>query len=164
MSGEFSFTGLSQESIWISTTRTNDLNIKGSTVLQLVDSSPRLDGPPLVVLNLAPAEREVALLVYQLGGCTAKDVERRLGKRVTNATVRTMLRRLMKKGILTRRSAGHYKTFIYVPAITNEFVRQSAIIHLAQQHFAGSLPRLAATLDELLNVRSAAARTEVAAR
>jgi hypothetical protein len=70
----------------------------------------------------------------------------------------------MKKGILSRRSAGQYKTFLYVPAVTNEFVRQSAILHLAEQHFAGSLPRLAATLNELLHLRSAPARNEVAAR
>jgi predicted transcriptional regulator len=132
-------------------------------VLHGIDQGMWLDGPPQLVLNLAPAEREVALLVYQLGGCTATDVQERLGKRVTNATVRTMLRRLMKKGILSRRSAGQYKTFLYVPAITNEFVRQSAIIHLAQQHFAGSLPRLAATLDELLHLRAARAQSQVAA-
>ena len=130
---------------------------------QVMDISSRIDGPPQIVLNLAPAEREVALLVYQLGGCTAKEVQERLGKRVTNATVRTMLRRLMKKGIVTRRSAGQYKTFLYAPAITTEYVRQSAILHLAQQHFAGSLPRLAATLDELLYPRSGSAHNQVAA-
>ena len=133
-------------------------------MLQVVNNSSRIDGPPLVVLNLAPAEREVALLVYQLGACTAKQVEDRLSKPVANATVRTMLRRLMNKGILSRRPAGHYKTFLYVPAITTEFVRQSAILHLAQQHFAGSLPRLAATLDDLMQVRSAPTQRHVAAR
>jgi predicted transcriptional regulator len=132
-------------------------------VYPVVDNSSRIDGPPQIVLNLAPAEREVALLVYQFGGCTAKEVQERLGKRITNATVRTMLRRLMKKGIVTRRSAGQYKTFLYVPAITTEYVRQSAILHLAQQHFAGSLPRLAATLDELLHTRSAPAQNRAAA-
>ena len=131
-------------------------------MLQAMDCG-RLEGPPHVVLNLPPAEREVALLVYQLGACTAKEIEERLAKRVTNATVRTMLRRLIKKQILTRRSAGQYKTFLYIPAVTNEFVRQSAIIHLAKQHFAGSLPRLAATLDELLHPRSGSARNRVAA-
>jgi hypothetical protein len=69
----------------------------------------------------------------------------------------------MKKGIVSRRSAGHYKTFVYVPAITTEYVRQSAILHLAQQHFAGSLPRLAATLDELLHVSSAQGHDRIAA-
>lgn len=133
-------------------------------MIPVVDFSSRIDGPPQIVLNLAPAEREVALLVYQLGGCTAKQVQERMDKRVTNATVRTMLRRLMKKGIVSRRSAGQYKTFLYVPAITTEYVRQSAILHLAQQHFAGSLPRLAATLDELLHLRSGPAQTRVAAR
>ena len=133
-------------------------------MLQVVDNSSRIDGPPQIVLNLAPAEREVALLVYELGACTAKQVEERLSKRVANATVRTMLRRLMNKGILSRRPAGQYKTFLYVPAITTEFVRQSAILHLAQQHFAGSLPRLAATLDDLLHLRSASAHSRVAVR
>ena len=131
-------------------------------MLPLVDHGTR-NAPPQTVLNLAPAEREVALLVYQLGGCTAKQVQDRLGKRVTNATVRTVLRRLMNKGILNRRRAGQYKTYLYVPAITSEFVRESAILHLAQQHFAGSLPRLAATLDELLHTRSGPARSQVAA-
>ena len=129
----------------------------------VVDNSSWIDGPPPVVLNLAPAEREVALLVYQLGGCTAKEVQERLGKRVTNATVRTMLRRLMNKGIVSRRSAGQYKTFLYAPALTTDYVRQSAILHLARQHFAGSLPRLAATLDELLHTRSAPAQKRAAA-
>lgn len=130
---------------------------------QVLDIGSKIDGPPQIVLNLAPAEREVALLVYQLGGCTAKEVQDRLGKRVTNATVRTMLRRLMKKGILSRRSAGQYKTFLYVPAITTEYVRQSAILHLAQQHFAGSLPRLAATLDDLLHLHTAPGHNRIAA-
>jgi predicted transcriptional regulator len=74
-----------------------------------------------------------------------------------------MLRRLMKKGIVNRRSAGQYKTFLYVPAITTEYVRQSAILHLAQQHFSGSLPRLAATVDDLLHVRSPATQNRAAA-
>ena len=133
-------------------------------MLKVADNSSRIDGPPQIVMNLAPAEREVALLVYQLGGCTAKEVHDRLGKRVTNATVRTMLRRLMNKRILSRRPAGQYKTFLYVPAITTEFVRQSAILHVAEQHFAGSLPRLAATLDDLMHLRSASAHSRVAVR
>lgn len=122
------------------------------------DLSSRIDGPPQIVLNLAPAEREVALVVYQMGACTAKQVEEHLGNRVTNATVRTVLRRLMKKRILTRRSTGRYKTFVYLPAITTEYVRQSAILNLAQQHFAGSLPRMAATLSELLHLRAGTAQ------
>jgi predicted transcriptional regulator len=132
-------------------------------VLEVVNSGSGLDSPPQIVLSLAPAEREVALLVYQLGGCTAKEVQDRLGKRVSNATVRTMLRRLMNKGIVSRRATGRYKTFLYVPAVTTEYVRQSAILHLAQQHFAGSLPRLAATLDDLLHVRAGAVTRRVVA-
>jgi predicted transcriptional regulator len=124
-----------------------------------MNNSVAVEGPPQVVLDLAPAEREVALLVYQLGGCTAKDVQDRLDKRVTNATVRTMLRRLMKKGIIARQRGGSYKTFVYVPALTNEFVRQSAIIHLAREYFSGSLPELAVAVEDLLDMnRSGAPR------
>jgi predicted transcriptional regulator len=119
-----------------------------------MNTSVAVEGPPQVVLNLAPAEREVALLVYQLGGCTAKDVQDRLDKRVTNATVRTMLRRLMKKGMIARERGGSYKSYIYVPALTNEFVRQSAIIHLAREYFSGSLPELAVAVEDLLDLHA----------
>lgn len=122
-----------------------------------MNNSVAVEGPPQVVLNLAPAEREVALLVYQLGGCTAKDVQDRLDKQITDATVRTMLRRLMKKGIIARQRGGSYKTFVYIPALTNEFVRQSAIIHLARAYFSGSLPELAIAVEDLLNVNASAA-------
>jgi hypothetical protein len=56
----------------------------GDPVHQVLDIGSKIDGPPQIVLNLAPAEREIALLVYQLGGCTAKEVQDRLDKRVTN--------------------------------------------------------------------------------
>jgi len=102
-------------------------------------------------MKLAPGEREVATIVYQLGGCTAKEIQVRLAKPLANATVRSMLRRLVGKGIITQRPKGTYRTFVYLPAVTNEYVRQQALMRLAQDHFEGSLPTMVATLVQLLD-------------
>src|SRR4051794_1181832 len=109
------------------------------------------DAPPALVMKLAPGEREVATIVYQLGGCTAKEIQARLAKPLANATVRSMLRRLVGKGIITQRPKGTYRTFVYLPAVTNEYVRQQALMRLAQDHFEGSLPTMVATLVQLLD-------------
>jgi BlaI family penicillinase repressor len=108
---------------------------------------------PTSVLELAPREGEVASIVYELGGCTAKEVEARLSKRLTNATVRSMLRRLERKGLVVRRAKGTYRTFVYLPALTNDYVRERALVRFAQEHFDGSLPALAATLVHLMDLQ-----------
>jgi predicted transcriptional regulator len=114
------------------------------------------DAPPSLVMKLAPGEREVASLVYRLGSCTAKDIQSRLAKPLANATVRSMLRRLVQKGIIAQRPGGTYRTYLYLPAITNEYVRQRALMRLAQDHFEGSLPNMIATLVHLMDVQSPA--------
>jgi predicted transcriptional regulator len=107
--------------------------------------------PPALVLKLAPGERMVASLVYRRGGCTVKEVQARLPRTLTTATVRTILRRLERKGIVTRQPKGAYRTHVYLPAITNEYVRERALMRLAQEHFEGSLPSIAATLVHLMD-------------
>ncbi len=121
--------------------------------LQLLTDDGRESGrvaTPSLVLKLAPGERMVASLVYRRGGCTVKEVQARLPKTLTTATVRTILRRLERKGIIWRRRKGSYRTHIYLPAITNEYVRERALMRLAQEHFEGSLPSLATTLVHLM--------------
>ena len=108
---------------------------------------------PSLVKTLAPGEGEIAAIVYELGGCTAKEVQSRLAKPLTIETVRSVLRRLERKGIMIHRPRGTYRTFVYVPAITNDYVRQRMLLRLADDHFEGSLPSLAATLAHLLDSR-----------
>jgi predicted transcriptional regulator len=117
--------------------------------------------PPPLVLKLAPGERAVASMVYRRGGCTVKEIQARLPRPLTTATVRTILRRLEAKGVVSRRPKGTYRTHVYLPAITNEYVRERALMTLAQEHFDGSLPAVVATLIHLIDARAPAAAGEV---
>jgi BlaI family transcriptional regulator, penicillinase repressor len=100
---------------------------------------------PPQVRALADREREVATIVYRRGASTAIEVENRLSPRITNAAVRSMLVRLIKKGILVRErgTRGRGQQCIYLPAITLADVKERAIRELAGRYFEGSLLTLA---------------------
>jgi predicted transcriptional regulator len=100
---------------------------------------------PPQVRALAEREREVATIVYRRGASTAIDVEDRLSPRITNAAVRSMLVRLIKKGILVRErgTRGRGQQCVYLPAITLADVKERAIRELAGRYFQGSLLTLA---------------------
>jgi len=111
---------------------------------------------PPQVRALADREREVATIVYRRGASTAIDVENRLSPRITNAAVRSMLVRLMKKGILVRErgTRGRGQQCIYLPAITLADVKERAIRELAGRYFEGSLLTLALEALDFMASRS----------
>lgn len=108
-------------------------------------------GPlPPQVLNLPRCEREVAMIVYLEGGMTAKLLEARLPRRLSNSALRAMLQRLCSKEILRRQkiNGSHCESdrripYLYTPAITPEIVRARALQQIARDYFDGSLQRLA---------------------
>lgn len=107
----------------------------------------RMTGPlPPQVLNLARCEREVATIIYLEGAMTAKLLEARLPRKLSNSALRAMLQRLCRKGILHRRkiNGSHLTTdrripYLYAPAITPELVRARALQQIARDYFDGSL-------------------------
>jgi predicted transcriptional regulator len=121
-------------------------------------------GPlPPQVLNLPRCERELAIIIYLEGGMTAKLLEARLPRRLSNSALRAMLQRLCNKSILRRQkvNGSHASTdrripYLYTPAITPEFVRERALEQIARDYFDGSLLRLAETAVRALQANSAA--------
>jgi predicted transcriptional regulator len=109
---------------------------------------------PRQVLKLAPREREVASIVYAQAGATARQVEAQLSATVTNSSVRSMLRRLVQKGILTRRAIqggrGRGQEHIYLPAVTEADLKFRALQRLSQDFFGGSLDETARFLQILV--------------
>lgn len=104
-------------------------------------------GPlPPQVLNLPRCERELAIIVYLEGGMTAKLLEARLPRKLSNSALRAMLQRLCCKGVLCRHkvNGSHMSTdrripYLYTPAITPEVVRARALQQIARDYFDGSL-------------------------
>lgn len=104
---------------------------------------------PVEVEQLYWREREVAIVVYRRGLATATDVQAELPARLSNPAIRSMLNRLVKKGVLTRTKCGPYGTFIYGPAVTRVSARETALKQFAQDFYAGSLPSLAGAIADL---------------
>ena len=105
--------------------------------------------------HLFPREREIALLVYSRGCVTAKEVESAIGG-LTNAAVRSMLNRLVKKGLVTRQELKAPNPFVYGPALTNVDAQEQAIRQCTEDFFGGSLDEVAAALADLYASRGVA--------
>ncbi len=100
---------------------------------------------PPQVEGLAWRERQVASIVYRRGFATAKDVEFELLDKLSNGAIRSMLLRLVRKGILERQPGkrGAGCSDIFVAALSVEHARKRAIAKLADQFFHGSVEEFA---------------------
>ena len=107
---------------------------------------------PASVLNLAGREREVATIVYERGAATARAVESALSVKLTNAAIRSMLQRLVAKGVLTREfgARGRGLSAVYMPAVTLDHVKDDAIETICRRYFGGSLLNVALRALDLL--------------
>src|SRR4051794_10035748 len=105
--------------------------------------------PPEVDL-LGWREREIARIVYRLRAVTANQVCANLSTPLANASVRSLLNRLVAKGILKRTPSGN--AFVYLPAITSSQSRTLALKRFADDYFAGSLQQAAVAMRNLLHM------------
>ena len=103
---------------------------------------------PREVECLFRREREIATIVYELGAATANDVQSRLSSPVANGSIRSMLNRLVKKGILVRWRPRN--AFIYMPALTRKDSREGALVRFADDYFGGSVHRAAQAMSQLV--------------
>ncbi len=106
------------------------------------------DRTPFDIDQLFPREREIALFVYAHGCVTAKEVEAAVGT-LTNAAVRSMLNRLVKKGLITRQELKAPLPFVYGPALTEVSAQERAIQQYADDFFGGSLDAVAEALADM---------------
>ena len=104
---------------------------------------------PQQVRELFDREREVATIVYTMRRASASAVQARLSKRLSNGAVRSMLNRLVVKGILKRVRRGRHGAFVYLPALNTAVVTQTALRQLADDFFSGSLHRAALAIIDL---------------
>jgi predicted transcriptional regulator len=112
--------------------------------------SPIIDAKnagPAVLRRLPPRELQLAGIVHHLGEATAVEIETALPDLVSNAAIRSMLRRLEAKGVVVRYR--HGRKFLYAPAGLDE-PSEAALRRVARDHFADSLARAAAAVSGLL--------------
>jgi len=93
---------------------------------------------------LSPLEHDVMRIVWARGSATAAEMGSALPRRLTNATVRTLLRRLEAKGYLRHVVRG--RVFVYEPAVAQSQAATGALRRIVQRFFGGSASSLVAGL------------------
>ena len=86
---------------------------------------------------LSPSETEILRLVWQLDKATVQEVCEKLPakRKITYATVQTLLRRLEKKGYLRHRNSG--KAHVFFAAVKREHVVKRSVGDFLDRLFDG---------------------------
>ena len=93
---------------------------------------------------LSRRERQIMDILFRRGRATAAEVMADLPGQPSYSTVRTQLRVLEDKGHVRHEDDG--VRFIYVPALTRQTARRSALRHLVDTFFDGSPEQAVAAL------------------
>ncbi len=87
--------------------------------------------------DLGELEREVMQLVWNGAAVTAETVRERLGRKLKESTVRTVLRRLEEKGYVTHSVAG--RTFVFRASECRRDVAARAVKRIVDWFCEGSV-------------------------
>ena len=88
---------------------------------------------------LGDLEHEIAAILWRGGEMTAAEVRGKVARKLQDATIRTVLRRLEEKGYVTHTvDAG---TFIYSPKETADSAAADALKGILERFCGGSLER-----------------------
>jgi predicted transcriptional regulator len=93
---------------------------------------------------LSRRERQIVDILYRRGRATAAEVMEELPADTTSSTVRTQLRVLEEKGHVRHEQDG--QRYVYTPAIPRGTVRRSALKHLVETFYDGSVEQTVAAL------------------
>src|SRR5258706_15680241 len=93
---------------------------------------------------LSRRERQIIDILYRRGRATAADVMDDLPGSPSYSTVRTQLRVLEEKGHVRHEEDG--QRYVYTPAVPRGTVRRSALKHLVETFFEGSVEQTVAAL------------------
>jgi predicted transcriptional regulator len=93
---------------------------------------------------LTRRERHIMDILFRLGRATAEEVMTQLSGNTSYSTVRTQLRVLEQKGHVRHEEVG--RRFVYEPAVRRQTVRKSALRHVVDTFFDGSVEKVVAAL------------------
>ena len=98
-------------------------------------------------VHLSRRERQIMDVVYRLGQASAADVLENMPDPPGYSAVRTMLRLLEEKGFLRHDQDG--PRYVYLPTISRDKARQSALTQLVQTFFDNSTEQTVAALLDM---------------
>ena len=93
---------------------------------------------------LSRRERQIMDILYELGRAPAAEVLKSLPGEPSDSTVRTQLRVLEAKGHVRHEEDG--QKYVYLPVVPRRVVRKSALKHVVNTFFDGSVEKVVAAL------------------
>jgi predicted transcriptional regulator len=97
--------------------------------------------------NLSRRERQIMDIIYQLGKVSVADVLERLPDPPGYSAVRALLRLLEEKGVIKHEQDG--QRYVYLPVVTREKARKSALKQMLQTFFDDSAAQAVAALLDI---------------
>ena len=94
--------------------------------------------------TLSRRERQIMDILYQLERATVGEVLSKLPDKPHYSTVRAQLRVLEEKGHVRHEEQG--LRYVYIPCVSREVARRSALRHLVETFFEGSTEKAVAAL------------------
>jgi predicted transcriptional regulator len=94
--------------------------------------------------GLSRRERQIMDILYQRGKASASDVREAMADAPSYSAVRAMLRILEEKGHIRHQEEG--LKYVYLPVITRERAKKSAVKHLLDTFFNNSPEQIVAAL------------------
>ncbi|MCA1584899.1 MAG: BlaI/MecI/CopY family transcriptional regulator [Acidobacteria bacterium] len=94
--------------------------------------------------TLSRRERQIMDVLYRKGRATAAEIMRELPGDPSDSTVRTQLRVLEGKGHVRHEELG--LRYVYMPVVARRAVRRSALRHVVDTFFDGSVEKVVAAL------------------
>ncbi len=94
--------------------------------------------------TLTRRERHIMDILFRLGRATAEEVMQAMPGAPSYSTVRTQLRVLEEKGHVRHEEVG--RKYVYIPAAARATVRKSALKHVVNTFFEGSVEKVVAAL------------------
>ncbi len=97
--------------------------------------------------QLSRRERQIMDIIYRVGPATAAEVMENLPDPPSYSAVRALLRILEEKGHLRHRKEG--PRYVYLPTVSRERAKRSALKHVLSTFFEGSVTQAMAALIDL---------------
>ena len=100
---------------------------------------------------LARRERQVMDILFRRGEATVAEVMGDLPEPPTYSAVRSILRVLVEKGLVSHREDG--PRYVYAPAVSARGAQEEALKHVVRTFFEGSVEQAAAALLRISDTR-----------
>ena len=103
------------------------------------------------LVGLSRRERQIMEILFQHGKASASEVREAMEDAPGYSAVRAMLRVLEEKGHVRHLEEG--LKYVYVPTVTREKAKRSAVKHVLDTFFAGSPEQIVAALLDVSATR-----------